>query len=325
MLSLFDRWFSGKGTSKQAALGVEISPGGLGIAVIHKTGATQNATVTGFTFKPCGQGEWGQALTEYVKENHIRDAETHVVFHPEFYELMLIDAPEVPDEEMNDAVKWRVKDFISGSIDDYVVEGFRLPSDAYRGRMNMIYVAFMKKEAVKSIIELCESLDLTLMDIGISELARAALTQGQESLADLGIAFLHLDEKKGQIDLFENGYLYLSRGIDMGYAMLTKGEASDGGLSLDNSSQLDSLALDIQRSLDYYESQLGKSGISKLFLLSSEMIPEETCKSLSQMLPVRVEAFDLSGFFPCDADTSRHMDSCSVALGAALGGVSAGA
>ena len=327
MLSVFERWFPVKGSSKQTALGVEISPRGLGIAVVERRKTPQgvaDSVINGFEFKPCGPGEWGAALRDYLKENPLKQAEAHVVFHPSFYELMLIDAPEVPDEELNEAVKWRVKDFISGSIEDYVVEAFRLPSDAYRGRMNMIYVAFIKKASVQSIVELCEDLGLELVDIGISELARAALTQGQDTLADHGIAFLHLDEKKGQIDLFENGYLYLSRGIDTGYSMLAEGQA-DGGLSLDNSSQLDSLALDIQRSLDYYESQLGKSGITKLFLLSPEIIANQTCDSLSQLLPVPVEAFDLASLYPCEADCSRYVDSCSVAFGATLGGDDVGA
>ncbi|MDX1696322.1 MAG: hypothetical protein R3208_21330 [Ketobacteraceae bacterium] len=279
----------------------------------------QQCSVDQFVFRGCGRGEWGAALREYVKANNLKQLETHIVFHPDFYELMLIDAPEVPDEELNEAVKWRVKDFISSSIENYVVEAFRLPSDAYRGRMNMIYVAFMKKDAVRDIVALCEELDLELVDIGISELARAALTQSDE-LNDLGVAFLHLGEKQGQIDLYENGHLYLSRGIDTGYSMLNRGAPTEGGLSLDNSDQLDGLALDVQRSLDYYESQLGKSGVSRLFLLTPEIIAEDTCESLSQILPVKVTPYDLRERYSCDADCSSHMDSCSIALGAVLGG-----
>lgn len=328
IVSLLKRWLAGKQVSKKAVLGVEISPSGLGIAVINPVGKSnqQNhaATISDFVFKPCGAGEWGDALSAHVTEAGLANMPVHVVFHPAFYELMLIDAPDVPDDELNAAVKWRIKDFIGGSIEDYVVEAFRLPADAYRGRMNMIYVAFIKTEAVQSVVSLCESLDLKLVDIGISELARAALTQGQAELSDLGVAFLHLEASKGQIDLFENGHLYLSRGIDTGYAMLSKGQSDDGGLSLDNSSPLDGLALDIQRSLDYYESQLGKSGINKLFLLSSETIPESVCNNLAAILPVAVEAYDLPALYPCEAEVSRHMDSCSVALGAVLGGMRSG-
>lgn len=308
---------SRKGSSKQASLGIEISPKGVGFAVV--AGKRDQVTVTHSCFKACGPGEWGNVISDYVKGNDLKQAETYLVFHPKFYELMLIDAPDVPDEELNDAVKWRVKDFISGSVEDYVVEAFRLPSDAYRGRMNMIYVAFIKKEAVVSLVDLCDEIGVSLLQIGISELARANLLYCREELKDLGVAFLHLDEDKGQIDLYENGYLYLSRGIDTGYGMLAQGESS-GGLSLDNSSQLDNLALDVQRSLDYYESQLGKSGVSKLFILTAETMAEDTCAELSEKLPVRVEAFQLPSFFACNTDCSGYMDSCSVAVGAVLGG-----
>lgn len=280
----------------------------------------QQATpvITACDFKPCAPGDWGAVISAYVSEKGLKQTQTYIVFHQEFYELMLIDAPEVPDEELNEAVKWRVKDFISGSVEDYVVEAFRLPSDAYRGRMNMIYVAFIKKDAVLSLVELCEEVDLRLEEIGVSELALAKLLQDRDELTDMGIAFLHMEETKGQIDLYENGYLYLSRGIDTGYSMLNAGQSTDT-LSLDNSSQLDSLALDIQRSLDYYESQLGKSGVSKLLLLSATRIDEGICSALSEKLPVEVEVFELDSVCRCEQDCSEFMDSCALAFGATLG------
>ncbi|MCG8673104.1 MAG: hypothetical protein MI867_27190 [Pseudomonadales bacterium] len=297
---------------------MEIAPQGLGVALVSAKGKGV-PTVNVCEFKPCAPGGWGEALKEFCKAQSLKNVKTYVAFHPEFYDLMLIDAPEVPDEELRDAVKWRVKDFASGDIEDYVVDAFRLPEDAYRGRMNMIYAAYMKKEAVIPIVELCEELELDLVEIGVSELARARIAAGREELTDLGVAFLHMEEKKGQIDLIENGCLYLTRGIDTGYGMLNQGE-SEGELSLDNSSQFDSLALDIQRSLDYYESQLGKSGISKLWIVTAEPLSKEACESLSEKLPVQVEAFDICVHFNCEQGCSGFMDSCSVAVGATLGG-----
>lgn len=318
MLSVFKRLFSRKGSSSELCLGIEIAPKGIGVAVVSGRG-TSTPTIQQCAFFPCAPGDWESALAGFCKEHGVADVPTYVAFHHEYYELMLIDAPQVPDEELTDAVKWRVKDFINGDIESYVVDAFRLPSDAYRGRMDMIYAAYMKRETVVAVIDLCESLDLELVEMGVSELARASLTVGKEEFTDLGVAFLYMEETKGQIDLMENGFLYLSRGIETGYGMLNQGQSS-GGLSLDNTTQFDSLALEIQRSLDYYESQLGKNGISKLLLLTPTPLTAETCENLSEKLPVTVESFSIDSIFTCHQDCTTFMDSCSVAVGATLGG-----
>ncbi|PIE41053.1 MAG: hypothetical protein CSA49_05320 [Gammaproteobacteria bacterium] len=339
-----NRIFSRKGSSPLVYLGVGIFPEGISVAVIDREAGGQPAVKTS-AFFACVQSEWVSVLESFCRQHGVKGAKTYVAFHPDYYELMLIDAPEVPDEELAEAVKWRVKDFINGDIESYVVDAFRLPQDAYRGRMNMIYAAYMKKEVVVAVVELCGDCGLELVSIGISELARVNLIQGRKEYADLGVAFLHLGEQKGQIDLIENGYLYLSRGIDSGYAMLKQASAAvdsgatgrpsglaDGGLNLvdhdqgaSNSNLLDGLVLDVQRSLDYYESQLGKSGISKLLLLTPAPLSAEVYKNLSANLPVKVEALHISDLLDCEQDCSGFMDSCSVAVGAALGGIHAAA
>ncbi|PIE44069.1 MAG: hypothetical protein CSA50_02055 [Gammaproteobacteria bacterium] len=340
MWSIINRLFSKKGSTSPLALGIEIAPTGVCVAVLARNAASA-PVVKASAYFPCSQSDWATVLRGFCRNNDLEGADlkgvkTYVAFHPDYYQLMLIDAPEVPDEELADAVKWRVKDFVHGDMENYVVDAFRLPEDAYRGRMNMIYAAYIQKELVMSVVELCERLGLHLMTIGVSELARVNLTMGREEYANLGVAFLHMDEQKGQIDLMENGCLYMSRGIDTGYAMFDQGAASatsnlgDGGLDLldnalgmDNSDRLDGLVLNIQRSLDYYESQLGKNGISKLMLLTPMPLSSEICENLSAKLPVSVEAFQINSLLDCQQDCSGFMDSCSVAVGAALGGADA--
>ena len=316
MVSLFKRFFTRKGSSAQLSLGIEIAPNGIGVAIVERGLAVPN--LNHCAFLPCATGEWGDVLQAFCKEHGLKKVKTYIAFHPQFYNLMLIDAPDVPDEELREAVKWRVNDFVVGAIEDFIVDAFRLPEDAYRGRMDMIYAAYIEKSAVLSVIALCDELEIELVEVGISELARARLLKGREALDGLGIAYLHLEEKKGQIDLLENGNLYLTRGIDIGYSMLDQGH-SEGALSLDNSSQVDSLTLDIQRSLDYYESQLGKSGVSRLFVLTAMPLNEAVYASLSEKLPVRVEPFNLNRLVKSELDFSTFMDSCSVAVGATLG------
>lgn len=318
MFSVLNRLLPRKGSSQQISLGIEIAPQGVAIAAVSGRGSAVSR-VTACEFVACGHEEWLKVIESFVKQHGVKSASIHIALHPEYYSLMLIDSPDVPDEELSEAVKWRMNDLVSGSIDEYVVDAFRLPEDAYRGRMNMIYAAYVRREAISTIVKMCEELELNLADIGIAELARAELTLRDLTLDNLGVAFVNLEEKKGQIDLMENGHLYLSREIDIGYSMLDEGEQSDG-LSLDNSSRVDGLALDIQRSLDYYESQLGKQGISRLFVMSGESLAASIYEKLSEILPIQVEEYELSESIILEAASLDAISQCYVAVGAALGG-----
>ncbi|MBL4606250.1 MAG: hypothetical protein JKY01_00250, partial [Pseudomonadales bacterium] len=111
-----------------------------------------------------------------------------------------------------------------------------------------------------------------------------------------------------------SGNLYLCRTLD---GHFSADEIEEGFLN--NIENIDRLGLDIQRSMDYYESQLGKPGIELGFIFVDDEKGVELSNLLNDRLPVALIPFQTHEIFEtldveCDARFGA-------AIGAALSGL----
>ena len=67
--------------------------------------------------------DWQKAFSELVRSQRVK-GDVYICLAAEQYNLLLIDAPDVPEEELSEAIKWRVKDLISQPIEDVIVDSF---------------------------------------------------------------------------------------------------------------------------------------------------------------------------------------------------------
>lgn len=284
MIKWFNSLIPRKKAQHKAVLGISLTPQGAGWCVLESLAAgpqlVAQATVEGSFRQPA------EALAALFQQQAPPELPCQISLSHHFYQMLLVDNPNVPDAELRDAVKWRLKDLVTQPIDKLVLDVFRLPADAYRGRMSMLYAALVEQERVASLVTLCEQHGLTLQEIGIAELALAQVSRRLDGLENRGVALLFLTGHDGSINLAENGYLYLTRTLEL----QAGGYGSQGDPAHDPA---DNLALDIQRSLDFYESQLGKSGVSRVYLVSESIEQHHWCEALSQRLPVQVMDFPL--------------------------------
>lgn len=188
-----------------------------------------------------------------------------ICLDPQQYELHLVEAPAVPDEELADALRFRMRDLLPPNAEQQsLIQAFRLPGDAYRGRMDMAYAAVVNRNDVRRLVEWCQHQSLRLRELTIPELACLQLVAQQEP--ETAVAVLKLNNMDGVINLYAAGALYLSRRIGTGLQALGVGIEQDG-LSLQDDAPLEALALDIQRSLDYFDSQQGMGVVGQLWML----------------------------------------------------------
>ncbi|HVL01406.1 MAG TPA: hypothetical protein VM553_16430 [Dongiaceae bacterium] len=313
MSSWFKRLIAKKKPQNRAVLGVSLTPRGAGWCALDLAGGdpllTASAVVDGQFRSPV------EAFDALCQQQSPPALPCHISLSHEFYNLLLVDAPNVPDAELSEAVRWRVKDLIAQPIEKMVVDVFRLPADAYRGRMNMLYAALLEKAVVIALAAACERQNLTLENVGIAELALASVTRQLPGVENLGLAVLHMTGNSGSINLVENGYLYLTRTLELN---------TGGGYSASPDPQndpTDNLALDIQRSLDYYESQLGKSGVNRLYVVTGSSAQQQWCESLTQRLPIRAHLVGLADLMPSAQSLDALQQGLLMpAVGAALGG-----
>lgn len=308
MIKWFNNLIPKRKTQPKAVLGVNITPHGAAWCVLESGALTAQSTLEGSFKQPA------DALAALFQQQAPPALPCHISLSHHFYQLLLVDSPSVPDAELREAVKWRLKDLITQPIDKMVMDVFRLPADAYRGRMNMLYAALIEKARISALVELCEQHELQLQTIGVTELALAQISRQLSETQNRGVALLFLTGNNGSINLAENGYLYLTRTLELQAA---------GGYSgnLDfNQDPTDNLALDIQRSLDYYESQLGKSGVSRVYLVSESVEQHHWCDALSQRLPIKAVGFPLAEVIKLESELNTLQQGLlTPAVGIALG------
>lgn len=317
MLKFLQQLFHKSSSYKGHYLGISLSTTGIGFSHIFFHPEKQ-PTLLACDHVACdsASGVIEEQLQRLVSQYQLKGLPTYISLAPEYYQLMLVDAPEVDDNELQDAVQWRVKDLITDALDDVVIDAFRLASDAYRGRMNMIYTAIINKKIMQRFVHLMQSCQLDLKNMSINELSACAYTQFIPNIDNIGIALVSMDMSEGVINLTENGSLYLSRNISVGLEQLSLPLKTEEVFEKNTTQEsLDNLALDIQRSLDYYESQLGKAPIQHIYFLPCDYQLKDMVASLNQHLHCTVDELEIKNI----VDQKSNQQSASIfSLGAAL-------
>lgn len=292
-------------TAAGSLLGVETGPQGIALAHIQRVdGAVpQLKCCDYFESEPAVQAE---QLKQAVADYGWNGMPVNFLLHPSAYQMFLLEAPEVPAEELRDAMRWRVKDLISEPLENVVIDCFSLPDDAYRGRTRMVYCVVLSKARMQELHSLAQRAGLRLASIDITEMAlrNLGLLAGA---ANSNLALLRLRTSEGLIIVQNGADLYMARRIEHGLALAEH--------------DLSGATLEIQRSLDYYESQLGKGYISRLLLMPMKHDGERTHQALSGGLAVNLQRLDLRDLFPGQpaSDLPESTQAfCIGAVGAAL-------
>lgn len=227
------------------------------------------------------------------------------------YSLLFVEAPDVPPSELRAAIRWRVKDLIDFHIDDAVIDVFEVPDQKATGKNAMMYAVVARSSVVRQQVDLLSGAGLNLEVIDIPELAlRNIASLLPEDVA--GVALLYLSNRGGLITLTRQGILYLSRRMETGWEQL--------GRSLEEAkSKLDRIVVEIQRSLDYYESHFMQPAISNVVVTPLPESLNGVDEYLADQLGVSVRSLDVNSLIDADGPLARDVQCrCLVAIGAAL-------
>ncbi|WP_435627488.1 type IV pilus biogenesis protein PilM [Candidatus Ferrigenium straubiae] len=212
---------------------------------------------------------------------------------PGEYQILLIEAPNVPDEELKTAIRWKIKDSLSYHIDDATVDVLRIPS-AKSGpeRAQSLYAVAAANDVIQKRMALFEQAKIKLDVIDIPEMAQrniAALFEQE----DRALALLAFDDNGGLLTFTAGGELYLARRIE-----ISAGQLQDASESLREQCR-DRVELELQRSLDYFDRQFNHLPVSRILVSA----PDNTglAEFLSAMISTEVAKLDLSQALDIDA------------------------
>jgi MSHA biogenesis protein MshI len=242
-----------------------------------------------------------KVIAEYLSEHRLTDVPVSLVLQEGEYQLLLIEAPDVPVDELKDALLWRVKDLIQFNPEDAYLDYIELPDDAYRGRGKMIYVVVAERTLIDQRVDWLDALGVFAVAIDIPELALLNIT---ESLCaeEMGTAVLFLEEDRSNLTMLSGSALYLAR-----------------GLSYSPFHQVENTVLDIQRSMDYFESQIGKPPCVRILILPLQVGETPLLMELRNNLSADVQSLDLADVVGSDEPLRVDLQQvCLIAIAASL-------
>lgn len=230
------------------------------------------------------------------------------------YQMLVVDAPNVPAAELKTAVRWRMKDMLDFSADDATVDVLDIPGDknaASRGRS--LYAVAARNEVIRQRMEIFDAAKWPVDVIDIPELAQRNIAAELEE-EGRGLGLLSFAEDGGLLTFTYGGELYSSRHIDIPLSQLAEGDSES------RQRHFDRITLELQRSFDHFERQFHFITLSKLVL--APLPPEVNLESyLASNLYVPVSTMDLDQLF--DFSTVSGVGpalrmQCFQVLGAAL-------
>jgi MSHA biogenesis protein MshI len=288
-----------------------------GACVVRVERATgRMPAVTLFDFRPWGDQGEEKVLGKMASDYDLGRSRCTTVLNPNEYTLLQTEAPDVPPDELRSAIRWRVKDLIDFHINDATLDVFDLPGEKAAGRTRSMYAVAARSAAIQRRADLMSAAGINLDVIDIPEMAQRNLATLLPEEAK-GVVLLSLFPSGGLITISKQSEIYLSRNIDIGLDSLLQLDA-DVQL-LDPTSLFDRISLEVQRSLDYYDSHFHQSPVNTLALTPMSREIPGLVDFLKANLNVTVLTMDLMNLVECSTPIPREQQPvCLSTLGAAL-------
>ncbi len=202
----------------------------------------------------------GAELEQAALEYELARYRCTTLLHPAEYQLLMVDAPNVPREELKAAIRWRVKDLLDYHIDDAAMDVLDIPADEEMpGKSHYMYAVAAKNDIVQGQIAQFERAKIPLQVIDIPETAQRNIAQLYET-ADRGVGMLSFDHAGGLFTLSYEGELYLARRLDIAWSQLVSAPESQ------RQAYFERIGVELQRSLDHFERQYQNITLSELLL-----------------------------------------------------------
>lgn len=268
--------------------------------------------------------DFGEALQIFVSTHGVSGRACRCVLSEDQYSLRLVERPpNVPDEELVEATRWLIRDLIEFDVETAELATLTIPEDTHRARTPRMFVVAGRHDPLREIALAIKGAGLEIAGFEIPETAMVALeTRLPEVVA--GSALLRIEEKASVVTLSQEGSLFLARNMNLDSESIEdvaqNATESEDPAGFEILQQLDPLLLDVQRSLDYYESEYGRAPASRLVMMPSRTDLSPLVPALSEALrPMQVDPFDLERFFDfAESPPSQMHPSLTIAAGAAI-------
>lgn len=240
-------------------LAIRIQKEGISAAYV-KRAPSAGPDVERLAFYPADKSSQLELLEKLAKDLQVSRYQCSNLLAAGDYQILSVEAPNVPPDELKTAIRWRLKDMLDFHVDDATIDVLDVPVDKNAASRNhSLYAIAARNQLISQRQNLFTDAKIPLSVIDIPEMAQrniAALVEPEGR----GLAMLSFDADGGLLTISFAGELYLSRRIDVPLAQIMQSDAEQ------KHAVLDRVTLELQRSLDHFDRQYHFVTLSKLML-----------------------------------------------------------
>lgn len=293
---------------KESQIGVDFLPDGVALAQVRTGKRNPGGILRSEFVEAAGQEAQVEALQEWVRANSLQKTPCVCLVASDDCDIYQVEKPEVEDSEMIQAVTWKIKDLINYDVSHAVVDSYPMPVSS-KNKQQQVGVVAAREAVIGSYVESIKSSAMELSALDVHELVRANLQVVQQS-AQQSLAVLTLTADHGLLSVYHDTDLYVSREFMIGIEQLELA-------TVDDESIFDALLLELQRSLDYFESFYGMGSVTNLRIFPQLKATEKMAMYLQNLSNFDIEFIA----FANDDEGSGLEQQCFHAYCAALRGV----
>jgi len=215
--------------------------------------------------------------------NHCElEGDAQLVLNEAQSQVVQVDKPNVPESEINSALKWQIKDLVSIAPENMVLDFYDAPILA--GGKEKINVVCAPLDELKKLVAATEQGKVKVSGITTQEFAFANLLTPQH---DANLLVCQQPNEEIVLIIVKQKQIFFQRRL-RGFAQIGNKTATELSFSI-----IDDISLEIQRSTDYFERQLKQAPIKAIKVLLPIKLESEFIEKLAGNSAVPVSLLEL--------------------------------
>lgn len=278
-------------------------------------------------------GASGQdGLAQQLALAGVRGKAVRVMLRPAQYQILQVEAPAVPPEELKTAARWQIREMVNLHVDDLTLDVLKVGDERVRAS-GSVFVVAAPNAVIREIMGAAEAARCTVDVIDIQDLAQRNLQSAQArklgAAERANAAIVISDDNQALLTVCAYDELFYTRRIDLGPGFMQapwgRGEGDgDGGANLllepagQDDERAQRLVVEIQRSLDLWDRTWPTLMLDRISVQAGPRTAE-MADWLARELGQSVTALDVTSMFPgFEAGSEADRQYCWPLLGVLL-------
>ena len=252
-----------------------------------------------------------QTLRALRRVRSLRTQRTVALLQHAQYQLLTLDAPDLPREEWRDAIRWRLKDMVDFPVDSAGIDVLELPGHPQQHRRASLMAVAAPRSALGPLADAGHDAGWPWQAIDVPETALRNLAV-LAAEPERGEALLHVGREHATLVVVAQGELLATRHIDVTLDLLTD---ADPAL---RQQHFERASLELQRTLDNVDRQYSHANLARLQVAPGTALAGFIAY-VADLVYVPVVGFDLGSVIDLSAVPELAADTDQAAFLPAIG------